>query len=94
MGNKLYNVCQWNMTYKWQKQDKQKQQKWWGEQKRTMVVGWPCLDSYTNLSLAGWERQNIKKGLWIMIRPGQDHTPITVIGKTDTEISLIYCQLN
>jgi len=28
-------------------------------------------------------RENIMKGLWVEIRSGRDHSPITVTGKTD-----------
>ena len=29
-------------------------------------------------------RENIMKGLWVKIRTGRDHLPITIMGKTDS----------
>jgi len=32
-------------------------------------------------SSAGQGRENITKGLWVKIRAGSDHSPVTVMGK-------------
>jgi len=37
---------------------------------------------YHSPSSAGQGRENMTKGLWVEIRTGRDHSPITVTGKT------------
>jgi len=35
-------------------------------------------------SSTGQARRNIMKGSWVEIRAGRDHSPITIMGKTDS----------
>jgi len=39
---------------------------------------------YHSPSSAGQLRENTTKGLWGKIRTGRDHSPITIMGKTDS----------
>ena len=43
----------------------------------------PTKASPSLLSAAGQGRENVTKGLWVKIRLGRDHSPVTVAGKTD-----------
>lgn len=49
--------------------------------------GWMELSTKAAVSLPssdGHRRENVMKGSWIKIRTWRDHSPLTVIGKTDS----------
>jgi len=44
----------------------------------------PAEAALSHPSSAGQGRQNIMKSSWFKLRTGRDHSPVTIMGKTDS----------